>query len=128
MMNQYDKFAVNHTSFEKSIRESFHEMLQDQNHTDVTLAADDGNPIHAHQIVLSAGSKFFSDVFKRSRHTSPYIYLRGFKHPPPPDPRLLYGMPKIHAHYVENESKMLKITRYPLPPEISGSTPDAGIY
>ena len=78
MMNQYDKFAVKHTSFEKSIRESFHDMLQDQNHTDVTLAADDGNPINAHQIVLSAGSKFFSDVFKRSRHTSPYIYLRGF--------------------------------------------------
>ena len=42
---------------------------------------------------------------------------------PQPDPRLLKGMPKIHAHFDENESKMSKIARYPLPPEISGSTP-----
>ena len=39
------------------------------------------------------------------------------------DQRLLKGMPKIHAHFVENESKMSKITRYPLTPEISGSNP-----
>ena len=47
----------------------------------------------------------------------------GGMHPPPPDPRLLKGMPKIHALFVEYDFKMSKITRYPLPPEISGSTP-----
>ena len=48
----------------------------------------------------------------------------GGMHPLPPDPRLLKGMPQIHAHFVENESKMSKIARYPLPPGISGSTPE----
>ena len=32
-------------------------------------------------------------------------------------------MPKIHAKFVENESKMSKITHHLLPLEISGSTP-----
>ena len=41
-----------------------------------------------------------------------------------PDPKLLNGMAQIHAQFVENESKMSKITLYPLPPKISGSTPD----
>ena len=43
--------------------------------------------------------------------------------PPPPDPRLVKGMLKVHAQFAENESKMLKIMHHPLPLEISGSTP-----
>ena len=43
--------------------------------------------------------------------------------PPPPDLRLGKGMPKIHAKFVQNESKMLKITHHLLPPGITGSIP-----
>ena len=49
---------------------------------------------------------------------------RGDASPPPPDSRLVKEIPQIHAQFVENESKMSKIMRYPLTPEISGSTPD----
>ena len=42
--------------------------------------------------------------------------------PPPPDLRLGKGIPKMHAKFVENESKMSKITHHLHPLEISGST------
>merc|ERR1719186_2314344 len=76
-MNPTEKFCLKGNEFETNIRESFRELREEQNHFDVTLATDDGQQIGAHKIVLSAGSKFFKDILKKTKHPSPFIYLKG---------------------------------------------------
>merc|ERR1719186_2180076 len=76
-MNNMEKFCLRWNEFETNIRESFRELREEQNHFDVTLAFDDGHQIQAHKIILSAGSKFFSEIFKKTNHINLFIYLKG---------------------------------------------------
>ena len=48
-----------------------------QEYCDVTLACDDGSLIEAHKVILSAGSQLFREILKKSKHPSPFIYLKG---------------------------------------------------
>merc|ERR1712096_54239 len=36
-----------------------------------------GHQIQAHKIILSAGSRFFSNILGKTKHPSPFIYLKG---------------------------------------------------
>ena len=72
-----EKFCLNWDDFESNIKEYFRELRDDQNYFDVTLATDDGHAIEAHKIILSAGSKFFSNILRQTKHPSPFIYLKG---------------------------------------------------
>merc|ERR1719186_1395864 len=74
-----EKFCLKWNEFETNIRESFRELREELNHFDVTLACDDHHQIQAHKIILSAGSKFFSDILRQTKHQSPFIYLKGIK-------------------------------------------------
>ena len=38
-------------------------MKPENNFTDVTIAGDDNQQIKAHRVILSAGSRFFRDLF-----------------------------------------------------------------
>merc|ERR1719430_2618661 len=72
-----DKFCLNWEGFDANIRDSFRKIREDQRLFDVTLVTDDGQTIQAHKIILSAGSKFFSDIFLKSNQTNLVIYLKG---------------------------------------------------
>merc|ERR1719318_2117090 len=74
-----DKVCLKWGGFEKNIRESFKELRENQNHFDVTLATDDDQQLQAHKIILSAGSNFFSKILTKSKHPSPFLYLKGIK-------------------------------------------------
>merc|ERR1719318_78235 len=74
-----DKVCLKWGGFEKNIRESFKELRENQNHFDVTLATDDDQQIQAHKIILSAGSNFFSKILTKTKHPSPFLYLKGIK-------------------------------------------------
>jgi len=74
-----DKFCLKWNDFEANIRESFRELREDQNHFDVTLASDDDHQVQAHKIILSAGSHFFSNILTKTKHPSPFLYLKGIK-------------------------------------------------
>ena len=74
-----DKFCLKWNEFEANLTQSFRELRGTQKHLDVTLATDDGHQIEAHKIILSAGSDFFSDIFSKTNHPSPFIYLKGIK-------------------------------------------------
>merc|ERR1719508_409161 len=78
-MNNMDNFCLKWNKFETNIKESFRELREEQNYFDVTLATDDGHQIQAHKIILSAGSKFFSEILRQTKHPSPFIYLKGIK-------------------------------------------------
>ena len=72
-----DKFCLNWSAFDANIRECFRQLRENQRLFDVTLVTDDGQHIQAHKIVLSAGSIFFNDLFRKSNHTDMLIYLKG---------------------------------------------------
>jgi len=78
-MNNLDKFCLRWNDFETNIRESFKRLREEQNYFDVTLACDDDYQIQAHKIILSAGSPFFNDIFRKTEHPSPFIYFKGIK-------------------------------------------------
>ena len=67
-MNNMEKLCLKWNDFETNIRESFRELREDQNHFDVTLATDDGHTLDAHKIILSAGSQFFSNILRKTKH------------------------------------------------------------
>ena len=46
---------------------------------DVTLVSDDEQHISAHKLVLSASSEIFKNILKKASHSSPMIFLSGFK-------------------------------------------------
>ena len=74
-----ETFCLKWNEFETNIRDSFREMREEENQFDVTLATDDDHQIQAHKIILSAGSKFFSEILRQTKHSSPFIYLKGIQ-------------------------------------------------
>jgi len=72
-----EKLHLRWNEFETNIRESFRQLRVDQSHFDVTLATDDGHQIEAHKIILSAGSQFFDNILRKTKHPSPFVYLKG---------------------------------------------------
>jgi len=77
IMSNSEKFCLRWNDFETNIRDSFRELREEQDYFDVTLACDDGPTLEAHRIILSAGSQLFRDIFRKSKHQSPFVYLKG---------------------------------------------------
>ena len=69
-------FLLNNSDFLKTQAGFYNELLASQDMSDVTLACDDYE-IGAHKTILSASSLFFREVIRKSKHASPYIYLKG---------------------------------------------------
>ena len=69
-------FLLNNSDFLKTQAGYYNELLASQEMSDVTLACDDYE-IGAHKTILSASSLFFREVIRKSKHASPYIYLKG---------------------------------------------------
>ena len=44
--------------------------------TDVTLVSDDNKQIHAHKLILSAGSLYFRDILSDESHEQPMLRLQ----------------------------------------------------
>ena len=74
-MNISGQFCLKWEDFETNIRHSFRGLREERDPFDVTLASDDGHQVEAHKIILSAGSQFFSEIFRKTKH--PFIYLKG---------------------------------------------------
>ena len=76
-MSNSEKFCLKWNDFETNIRDSFRELREEQDYFDVTLACDDGPTFEAQRIILSAGSQLFREIFRKSKHQSPFVYLKG---------------------------------------------------
>ena len=79
MMNNVEKFCLRSNDFETNVREYFKELREEHSYFDVTLSTADHYQIEAHKVILAAGSKFFSDIFKQANHKNILIYLKGIK-------------------------------------------------
>merc|ERR1719369_253034 len=76
-MKNMENFCLRWNDFESNIREYFRELREEHSNFDITLATDDHYQVEAHKVILAAGSKFFSDVFKKMNHKNIFIYLKG---------------------------------------------------
>ena len=61
--------------------QTLRDILQEKEHTDVTLATEDGTQILAHQVILSSGSVFFKRILKMSNihQQRPLLFLSGLE-------------------------------------------------
>jgi len=63
--------------FQNNAGKMLKNLLNDQHHTDVTLACEGDKQLKAHKLVLSSSSPFFQNLLIKNPHPSPLIYLRG---------------------------------------------------
>ena len=78
-MTSSEKFSLRWNDFQENTTTAFKNLRDDQQFTDVTLVSEDGQPMEAHKIILSATSSFFQNILKSSKHTHQLVYLEGFK-------------------------------------------------
>ena len=71
-----DRFTLEWADYKKSVATTFANARISQDFTDVTLVGKDFE-LEAHRLVLSSGSDFFHQVFKRTKHHHPFVYLKG---------------------------------------------------
>ena len=74
-----EKFCLRWNDFHDNIANSFHNLREDLDFSDVTLVCEEDNQIAAHRVILSACSPFFNSVLKKNKHSHPLIYMRGLK-------------------------------------------------
>ena len=77
-MSSSDKFCLRWNDFEVNISNAFHELKEEKDFTDVTLACAD-NQVEAHKVILAASSPFFKRILKKNPHSHPLIYLKGIQ-------------------------------------------------
>ena len=65
--------------FQENINSSFKQLRNNEELSDVTLVSDDGGYVGAHKVVLALSSPFFMNLFKRSKNSDPFVFLRGVK-------------------------------------------------
>ena len=73
-----EKLCLKWNDFQDQAQASFHELRNDIDFTDVTLACEDKS-IKAHKVILSACSPFFKKLLKTYPHHQPLIYMKGLK-------------------------------------------------
>ena len=74
-----EKFCLKWNDFQTNVSRTFSSLRQEAHLFDVTLVSDDEQHIAAHKLVLSASSDFFKNIIKKAPHSSPMIFLSGFK-------------------------------------------------
>ena len=72
------KLGLVREDFSLHAENTFAALFEDTELTDVTLVCEDGvEEVKAHKIILSSGSGFFKDLFRRPpQQQQPLVYLR----------------------------------------------------
>jgi hypothetical protein len=78
-MSSSGNLSLQQSDFVSSFVGSFQELRRAEELFDVTLACED-EAIEAHKVVLSACSPFFRNVFKQTKQSHPFIYMKGVFH------------------------------------------------
>merc|ERR1719369_247130 len=76
-MDASNKLNLKLSGFQSNISKSFLQLRENEEFCDVTLACDDDQYIEAHKVILSACSTFFKNVLSKTKHSHPFIFLRG---------------------------------------------------
>ena len=79
MMND-NTMEMRWDNFETNAHNTFRNMWNDQDFTDVTLATADNHQIKAHKVILSSCSEFFRNIFVNNPHQNPLLYPKGIRY------------------------------------------------
>ena len=74
-----EKLCLQWNDFKDNVSNSFGNLREDKDFTDVTLACEDGQLVAAHKVILAASSLFFQKMLRENKHPHPLIYMRGVK-------------------------------------------------
>ena len=74
------KLTLNSNYFESNAHNTFRQLWNDLDFTDVTLATADNQQIRAHKVILSSCSPFFRNILLNNPHQNPLLYLKGINH------------------------------------------------
>ena len=72
-----EKFLLNWTKFHDNISESYKELREESNFSDVTLACDGNQQFKVHKLIIAASSQIFKEMLISYNNSRPLIYLRG---------------------------------------------------
>ena len=78
-MSHSEKLRLQWNDFQENLNSSFKQLRNNEELSDVTLVSDDGGYVGAHKVVLALSSPFFMNLFKRSKNSDPFVFLRGVK-------------------------------------------------
>ncbi|XP_076265065.1 uncharacterized protein LOC143199153 isoform X1 [Rhynchophorus ferrugineus] len=74
-----EQFSLRWNNFHSNLKSGFHELLQQADMVDVTLAVD-GHFLQAHKVVLSICSPYFKQMFKVNPCKHPIVILKDVGH------------------------------------------------
>ena len=66
-------------NFETFTKNTFRNLLDDEDLSDITLACDDGQLVKAHKVVLVSTSSFFKPILSQAPHPNPLVHIQGVK-------------------------------------------------
>ena len=66
-------------NFETFTKDTFRNLLDDEDLSDITLACDDGQLVKAHKVVLASASTFFKTILGQVPNPKPLIHIQGIK-------------------------------------------------
>jgi hypothetical protein len=72
-----EKLNLKWTDFHQNISESFRDLRETIDFSDVTLVSEDGQQIEAHRVIVSSGSGFLRSLLRRTNHSHPMLVMRG---------------------------------------------------
>ena len=78
MKEEEMKFMWN--DFDFNAHNTFRQLWNDKDYTDVTLATADDFQITVHKVILSSCSEFFKNILLKNPHQNPLVYLKDVKH------------------------------------------------
>ena len=77
--DKMEQFRLKWNNFQDNVLNSISKLRDTHDYTDVTLACDEDREFQAHKIILSASSPYFLNMFKKTNHPQPFVFLRGLK-------------------------------------------------
>merc|ERR1719427_1150288 len=74
-MNYSPQLNLSWNEFEKCVSDTFKELLEEKDFTDVTLVSDDLFQIKAHKVILSSCSSVLKKMLQATPQQNPVIFL-----------------------------------------------------
>ena len=70
-------FSLHQANHQTFLSEAARQLRREPEFKDITLTCNDNQTVHAHKLMLTAGSPVFKDLLRRNPHPRLLIYIRG---------------------------------------------------
>ena len=71
------KYCLSWDDYATAFSSKISAFCESKDFSDVTLVSDDEKTFSAHQLILASSSRYFQNIFKKTSHPHPMIYLSG---------------------------------------------------